>query len=108
MAKATAAESVAVLPTGIQVAPEESIEARLQAKNLGMVTLAEVQDLFQDPRYETEQVVFVDARSRRYYEEGHLPGAFHLDHFYPEETLAEVLPAALMAEVVMVYCNGGD
>jgi rhodanese-related sulfurtransferase len=63
-----------------------------------MVDLAEVQELFQDPRHELEQVIFVDARSRRYYEEGHVPGAFHLDHFYPDQTLAEVLPAALAAE----------
>ncbi|MCL4176282.1 MAG: hypothetical protein KJ072_00835, partial [Verrucomicrobia bacterium] len=61
-----------------------------------------------DPRHETEQVVFIDARSRQLYEEGHVPGAFHLDHFYPEATLAEVLPVVLSAETIVVYCNGGD
>jgi rhodanese-related sulfurtransferase len=102
------AEAEAAQQTGTQVPMEEGIEARLRAKNLGIVALTEAQELFQDPRHETEQVIFVDARNRRHYEEGHLPGAFHLDHFYPEETLSEVLPAALMAEVVVVYCNGGD
>jgi rhodanese-related sulfurtransferase len=73
-----------------------------------VVDLVEVQELFQDPRRQLEQIIMVDARNRRYYEEGHIPGALHLDHFYPDQTLAEVLPAALAAELVVVYCNGGD
>jgi rhodanese-related sulfurtransferase len=102
------AEAGAARQTGTQHPVENGIEARLRSKNLGSVALTEAQELFHDPRHEIEQVIFVDARNRRHYEEGHLPGAFHLDHFYPEETLSEVLPAALMAEVVVVYCNGGD
>jgi len=90
------------------LAEEGNLEARLRARNLAVVDLAEVQELFQDPRHQLEQVIFVDARNRRYYEEGHVPGALHLDHFYPDQSLAEVLPASLAAEVVVVYCNGGD
>jgi rhodanese-related sulfurtransferase len=86
---------------------EAGIEARLRAQNLGVVGLSEVQELFADPRREQEQLIFVDARNRKRYEEGHVPGAYHLDHFYPDETLAEVLPAAMGAERVVVYCNGG-
>lgn len=93
---------------GVPSAAAEGIEARLQARNLAMLDLTQVQELYHDPRRESEQVIFVDARNRRHYEEGHVPGAFHLDHFYPEQTLTEVLPAALMAEEVVVYCNGGD
>jgi len=93
---------------GVQRSLVEQIEARLRLNNLGMVGLTEVEELFRDPRHEAEQVIFVDARSRRLYEEGHVPGAYHLDHFYPEETLAEVLPAAMAAESVVFYCNGGD
>jgi rhodanese-related sulfurtransferase len=84
------------------------LAARLEAQNLGMVELAEAEVLFRDPRREAEQVIFVDARNRAHYEEGHLPGAYLLDHFYPEATLDEVLPAVLGAETVVVYCNGGD
>jgi rhodanese-related sulfurtransferase len=84
------------------------MEARLRAKNLGLVELAEAEALFRDPQYEAEQVIFVDARGRRHYEAGHVPGAYLLDHFYPDETLPEVLAAALAADSVVVYCNGGD
>jgi rhodanese-related sulfurtransferase len=94
--------------TEVQGSLAEQIEARLRLNNLGMVRFAEVEELFRDPRHEAEQVIFVDARNRRLYEAGHVPGAYHLDHFYPEETLAEVLPAAMAAESVVFYCNGGD
>jgi rhodanese-related sulfurtransferase len=64
--------------------------------------------LFHEPGYATEDVVFIDARASRVYEEGHIPGALRLDHFQPESTLAEVLPVALQARLVVVYCGGGD
>lgn len=92
----------------VHTAEQGKAEGRIQARNLISADLAEVTELFQDPRYEMEQVVFVDARSRRYYEEGHVPGAFLLDHFQPELTMGEVLPAVLAAEVVVVYCSGGE
>jgi rhodanese-related sulfurtransferase len=97
-------------PQRVEAVPAEegNLEARLRARDLAVVDLAEVQALFQDPRRALEQVIFVDARNRRYYEEGHVPGALHLDHFYPDQSLAEVLPASMAAEVVVVYCNGGD
>jgi rhodanese-related sulfurtransferase len=98
---------VAAVPRS-QTATTNSLAARLQSRNLTMVGLAEAEELYRDPRHETEQVVFIDARSRQFYEEGHVPGAFHLDHFYPETTLSEVLPVVLSAEIIVVYCNGGD
>jgi rhodanese-related sulfurtransferase len=85
-----------------------ALEARLRAKNLGMVDTAQAEALFQDPRYAQELVVFVDARDDRHYAGGHVPGAFQLDHFYPERYLATVLPVTTLAEQVVVYCNGGD
>jgi rhodanese-related sulfurtransferase len=99
-----------VAPQRVEAGPAEqgNLEARLRARNLVTVSLAQVQELYQDPRRELELVIFVDARNRRYYEEGHIPGALHLDHFYPDQSLAEVLPVAMTAEVVVVYCNGGD
>jgi rhodanese-related sulfurtransferase len=107
-ASSTTTEAGAPLQGATGPAAEGNLEARLRARNLAGVDLAEVQELFQDPRHQLEQVIFVDARNRRYYEEGHIPGALHLDHFYPDQSLAEVLPVALAAEVVVVYCNGGD
>jgi rhodanese-related sulfurtransferase len=94
-------------------APDElsgtnKLAARLQAQKLALADISEVEALFRDPGREAERVIFVDARNQARYEEGHIPGAYLLDHFYPEVTLAEVLPAALGAETVVVYCNGGD
>lgn len=69
---------------------------------------SEAQTLFEDPRREADLVVFVDARNRSAYEEGHIPGAFLFDHYRPEQHIAEVLPVCQLAELVVVYCNGGS
>jgi rhodanese-related sulfurtransferase len=90
------------------IAATNKLAARLQAQNLALVQLDQVEALYRDPRREAELVIFVDARNLARYEEGHIPGAYLLDHFYPEATVAEVLPAALGAETIVVYCNGGD
>ena len=63
--------------------------------------------LFHDPRFEQGLVVFIDARNDQHYLEGHIPGAYQLDHFYPERYLATVLPVCQTAEQILVYCNGG-
>lgn len=68
----------------------------------------EVEALFNDPRRLADLVVFIDARDQAHFEQGHIPGAFLFDHYRPEEHLAEVLPVCQTAEVVVVYCNGGD
>jgi rhodanese-related sulfurtransferase len=52
-------------------------------------------------------IVFVDARNESHYEEGHIPDAYHFDHYYPEKHLAAVLPACLSAVKIVVYCGGG-
>jgi rhodanese-related sulfurtransferase len=63
--------------------------------------------LFRDPEYEQELIVFVDARDDQHYEEGHVPGAYQLDRYYPENHLPTVLPACLNATRVVIYCKGG-
>ena len=52
--------------------------------------------------------VFIDARDDRHYEEGHVPGAYQFDRYYPEKHLPAVLPACLTAMKVVVYCTGGS
>jgi rhodanese-related sulfurtransferase len=84
------------------------VTARLEALGLRRVDHDEAAALFRDPRYETEQVLFVDARNDAAYAEGHIPSAYQLDHYYPERYLAEVLPACQLAEVIVVYCTGGE
>jgi rhodanese-related sulfurtransferase len=84
------------------------VERRLRQRGLEGIDLSELQAWIADPRYEMELVILVDARAARPYQEGHLPGAYSFDHYRPEATLAELLPVALMAEQVIVYCSGGD
>jgi rhodanese-related sulfurtransferase len=86
----------------------DPLEARLRQRGLERIDLEEVRALFEDDRYAMELVILVDARTRRHYLEGHVPGAYLLDHFRPEATLLEVLPASLAAEQVIVYCSGGE
>jgi rhodanese-related sulfurtransferase len=88
--------------------PAKLLAARLQAKGLQLVDSNQVVQLFRDPRYEQELVVFIDARDDRHYQEGHIPGAYQFDHYRAENYLATVLPACQSAERIVVYCTGGD
>jgi rhodanese-related sulfurtransferase len=85
-----------------------AIAARLQSKGLQPIAHAEVEQLFRDPRYEMGLIVLVDARNDQHYQQGHIPGAYQFDHFRPQNYMADVLPACLMAEQVIVYCSGGE
>jgi rhodanese-related sulfurtransferase len=93
---------------GVVTPPPNPVEARLRQRGLEQIQFDDVRAWVEDPHYEMERVILVDARNRRQYREGHIPGAFSLDHYRPDETLAELLPAALAAEWVIVYCSGGD
>ena len=90
------------------VSPGAGVSERLQAKGLHLVDSNQVAALFRDPRYEQELVVFVDARDDRHYQEGHVPGAYQLDHYRAENFLPIVLPVCQTADQIVVYCNGGD
>jgi rhodanese-related sulfurtransferase len=86
----------------------ETVSARLRGKGLQPIDGKEAIELFSDPQYEQEIIVFVDARDDRHYQEGHVPGAYQFDPYYPEKHLLAVLPACLNATKVVVYCAGGD
>ncbi len=86
----------------------EVLAARLQAKGLQLVDSNQVAQLFRDPRYEQELIVFIDARDDRHYQEGHVPGAYQFDHYRAENYFAAVMPACQSAEQIVVYCTGGD
>ena len=83
------------------------LRARLELKGLSLIEGDAVEKLFRDPQYEQELIVFVDARDDRHYQEGHIPGAYQFDRYYPERYLPSVLPACLGATRVVVYCTGG-
>jgi rhodanese-related sulfurtransferase len=84
----------------------DSLLARLQQHGLSLVSSNEVFQLFRDPAYEQGLIVFVDARSDQAYQAGHVPGAWQLDRYRPENYLGTVLPACAAALKVIVYCNG--
>src|SRR5438477_466090 len=84
------------------------VAARLRAKGLQPINGSETGQLFHDPQYEQELIVFVDARDDRHYEEGHVPGAYQFDRYYPQNHLLTVLPPCLNALKVVVYCAGGN
>ena len=78
-----------------------------RAEGLRLVNGSQTATLFHDPRNDQGLVVFIDARNDDHYVEGHIPGAYQLDHFHPERYLATVLPVCQTAEQILVYCHGG-
>jgi rhodanese-related sulfurtransferase len=86
----------------------EQAVLRLKEEGLGVIDLNEVTQLFNDPRREQDLVVFVDARKDEHYEEGHIPGAYQFDYYYPAKYAGVVLPLCQNAQQVVVYCTGGD
>jgi len=81
---------------------------RLRQRGLQAVDTKAVAESFRDPKYLEGRIVFVDSREDAPYQAGHIPGAWQFDHYHPERHLAEVVPACLVAEHVVVYCQGGD
>jgi rhodanese-related sulfurtransferase len=95
--------------TTLTNATNEDIHIRkLREKGLQVLTTSEVSTLFRDPRTQQGQIVFVDARNRKHFEEGHIPGAYEFDHYRPEEYLPTIMPVCQTAEQIIVYCTGGD
>ena len=87
---------------------QEAVAARLKEKGLQPIDSREAMQLFHDPQYALELIVFIDARDDRHYSEGHIPGAYQFDRYYPEKHLPAVLPACLNATKIVVYCSGGN
>jgi hypothetical protein len=63
--------------------PEGIAAAHLKEKGLRPIFGQEALDLFRDPQYEQDLIVFIDARDDRHYAEGHIPGAYQFDRYYP-------------------------
>lgn len=110
-AVAVAITNRAVAGGGTNVSPlsaEDLFAARLKAKDLQLVDRDQAWQLFQDPRYAHNLIIFVDARDDAHYQAGHIPGAHAFDHYRATEYLASVLAVCQAAERVVVYCEGGD
>lgn len=90
------------------LSPAQRLAVELKAKGLQSVDADRVTQLFRDPRYRQNAVVFIDARDEPHYLEGHIPGAHDFDPYRPEKYFANVLPLCQSAGQIIVYCNGGD
>jgi rhodanese-related sulfurtransferase len=84
----------------------DSLLLRLQQHGLKLASSNEVFQLFRDPAYEQGLIVFVDARNDHAYQSSHVPGAWQLDRYRPENYLPAVLPVCSRAQTIVVYCNG--
>jgi len=94
------------LPASGSSAADQVLE-RLKRRGLAAIDVVRGDELFRNPGYLDGRIVFVDARDDAHYRDGHIPGAWQLDHYHPENYLAEVVPACLVAQQVVVYCQGG-
>ncbi len=53
-------------------------------------------------------IVFVDARDDAHYDKCHIPTAVQFDYYRPDAYLSNLLDFATDAEIVIIYCNGGE
>jgi len=90
------------------LSPVELLAVRLKEQGMQLLDGGQVKQLFQDPQFKTGNIVFVDARDETHYHEGHIPGAYEFDPYYPEKYFTNVFPACQAAKQIVVYCNGGD
>jgi rhodanese-related sulfurtransferase len=94
--------------TNTNIQPQQRLEAQLRAEGLSLADSNLVAQVFHDPRYERDLVVFIDARDNDEYQQGHIPGAYLFNHYHPESYLVTVVPVCQAAQQVVVYCNGGN
>lgn len=93
-----------IAPAAGEAAPAQ----RLAQQGLQLIRGSQVMELHRDPRSAVGGIVFVDARNGEHYAAGHIPGAWQFDHYHADRYLPAVLPVCLRAELVVVYCTGGD
>jgi len=87
---------------------ETAAVMRLRALGLQDIPHAEVEESFRSPLRESMAILFVDARDARHFEEGHIPGAIHVDYYQIDRHIDQVLPYCHAAERIIIYCNGGN
>ncbi len=93
---------------GAVSAPVLPLLAGIKQKGLQWLDGRQAAQLFKDPRFQQQMIVFLDARDPEHFQQGHIPGAYEFDPYHAENYFADVLPVCQTAEQVVVYCNGGD
>ena len=90
------------------MSPGQFLAAQMKEKGLQLINDRQTVQLFHDPRFQQNLVVFIDARDEEHYRQGHVPGAYEFDPYDSEKYFDAVLPVCQKAEQIVVYCNGGD
>lgn len=73
-----------------------------------MATYEQARAIFDNSFYETGIYLFVDARDDTHYVEAHVRGAVQIDHYRVDEYMPDLLDTLMDADMVVVYCNGGQ
>jgi rhodanese-related sulfurtransferase len=79
----------------------------LKEKGLQPIDSAAARQKFDDPRRLQGQIIFIDVRSDHEYQDGHIPGSYHFDFYYPGNAMGQVIAACQPAQEIVVYCGGG-
>ena len=86
----------------------DTVAEYLQKQGFQVIRHDDVVALFNDPLSMEGYNIFVDARDDHGYQQGHIPGAYQLDHYRIERYIDEVMEAAQLALKIVIYCNGGE
>jgi rhodanese-related sulfurtransferase len=81
---------------------------QLRAAGLQSIDRLEAVALHGDDRFARQLIVFIDARDADHFRAGHIPGAYELDPYHPEKSLASLLPVCQAADQIVIYCHGGE
>jgi len=87
---------------------DQALVERLASKGLVGIGFDEAVEIWQSELRLRGAILFVDARNDEDYQEGHIPGAWQLDHYRPDRNLGELLPMLPGTLQIVVYCTGGD
>lgn len=83
------------------------LAAQMRQEGLQLIDGRRALDLFHESESK-KNIVFIDARDNWNYARAHIPGAYELDPYHPEQYLPAVLPICRDADQVVLYCNGGE
>ncbi len=85
--------------------PSMAGDGQLPRHGFNVVSLLEALEYYS--RGESS-IVFIDARDDAHYKKCHIPSAIQFDYYRPDDYMGDVLDFATDAEIVIIYCNGGE
>jgi len=78
------------------------------AHNFQELSFEGVKEIYDDPDTPLGINLFLDARSKEAFADGHIPGAVVCDWYRIDQHINQVLGHIGQADKVIVYCGGGD